>query len=153
EAIRTYTLHMADLVRKIIKIILASLDLDMETFYHSDFENFTASLRINHYEPKEISIGEEILTAHSDIGCLTILHQDNEGGLQIRSREGKWLRVNPIPNSFVINIGDCMKVNNFFSQCFVVHGIECFSDVEKSSGLIAGMDKREVSQRKASVYF
>ncbi|KAH9311089.1 hypothetical protein KI387_026124, partial [Taxus chinensis] len=109
EAIRTYTLHMADLVRKIVKIILASLDLDIETFYHSDFGKFTASLRINHYEPKGISIGEEILMAHSDIGCLTILYQDNQGGLQIRSREGKWLSVNPIPNSFVINIGDCMK--------------------------------------------
>ncbi|KAH9319378.1 hypothetical protein KI387_021147, partial [Taxus chinensis] len=110
ETIGTYTLAMADLQRKMSKIILASLGLDVKTFYHSDFEECTAYMRINHYWSDGKSTDEEAaLFAHTDITCFTILYQDDEGGLQIRSDEGKWFNVKPVSNSFIVNVGDSLK--------------------------------------------
>jgi isopenicillin N synthase-like dioxygenase len=44
---------------------------------------------------------------HTDYGVLTILAQDDVGGLQVRSRS-RWIEAPPIPGSFVCNIGDML---------------------------------------------
>ncbi|GLJ41179.1 hypothetical protein SUGI_0852550 [Cryptomeria japonica] len=109
ETFRTYAFCMADLARKITIIILSSLGLDVKTFYHCDFKDCTATMRINHYSCHGKSMEDEILTSHTDIGCFTILNQDNQGGLQVRCKQGKWLNVNPRPNSLVVNVADTLK--------------------------------------------
>jgi len=70
---------------------------------------------MNYYPPfpePEKVIG---LTNHSDASALTILLQLNQvEGLQIR-KDGMWIPVKPLPDAFVINVGDMMEVNfNFF---------------------------------------
>lgn len=47
---------------------------------------------------------------HSDYGFLTLLLQDEVKGLQIQ-HEGKWVSVEPLPNSFVVNVGDHLEVS------------------------------------------
>jgi isopenicillin N synthase-like dioxygenase len=44
---------------------------------------------------------------HTDYGLLTLLAQDNNGGLQIHSRDG-WIDAPPLPGTFVCNIGDML---------------------------------------------
>jgi len=44
---------------------------------------------------------------HTDYGLLTILRQDMSGGLQIKI-ESRWVDAQPIPNSFVCNVGDML---------------------------------------------
>ncbi len=46
---------------------------------------------------------------HTDYGILTILKQDNSGGLQIKSRSG-WIDAPTISGSFVCNIGDMLEL-------------------------------------------
>ncbi|PSR98473.1 Protein DMR6-LIKE OXYGENASE 1 like [Actinidia chinensis var. chinensis] len=46
---------------------------------------------------------------HSDYGFLTLLLQDEVEGLQIQLRE-KWFTVQPIPGSFVVNVGDHLEI-------------------------------------------
>ncbi|KAK6774727.1 hypothetical protein RDI58_029966 [Solanum bulbocastanum] len=46
---------------------------------------------------------------HSDPQTLTILHQDQIGGLQVLKDDKQWIGVRPLPNSFVINIGDTLE--------------------------------------------
>ena len=46
---------------------------------------------------------------HSDFGVLTILQQDNLGGLQVRNQSGDWIEAMPIENTFVCNIGDLLE--------------------------------------------
>ena len=44
---------------------------------------------------------------HTDYGLLTLLAQDDSGGLQVRSPEG-WIDAPPLPGTFVCNIGDML---------------------------------------------
>lgn len=67
-------------------------------------------IRVNYYppcpEPDKV-IG---LTPHSDSTGLTILLQVNDvEGLQIK-KDGKWVSVKPLPNAFVVNVGDILEV-------------------------------------------
>ena len=56
--------------------------------------------------------------AHQDAGGFTMLQQDDVGGLEIKSKSGEWLIVPPVENSFVVNIGDSMRMwtNNRFAS-------------------------------------
>ena len=70
------------------------------------------SLRLLHYpaqEPDEpgIHLGAR---AHTDTNAFTILAQDPMGGLEIRNRQGDWVAVPPIPDTFVLNVGEVLKV-------------------------------------------
>jgi isopenicillin N synthase-like dioxygenase len=64
-----------------------------------------------HYPPQSGRITEAQLGAgaHSDYGCLTMLAQDDAGGLQVRNAAGVWIDAPPLAGSFVVNIGDMME--------------------------------------------
>ncbi|CAL5187281.1 unnamed protein product [Lathyrus oleraceus] len=74
------------------------------------FEDGRQSIRINYYPPcpqPEKVIG---LTPHSDASGLTILLQLNDvQGLQVR-KDGMWVPVKPLPNAFIVNIGDILEI-------------------------------------------
>lgn len=83
------------------------------------FEDDVQSMRMNYYPPcpqPEKVIG---LTPHSDGSALTILLQLNDvEGLQVR-KDGMWVPVKPLPNAFIVNIGDMLEVKNIYS--FIKH--------------------------------
>jgi isopenicillin N synthase-like dioxygenase len=76
------------------------------------FKEGEQTIRMGYYPPcpqPEQVIG---LDAHSDISALTILLQVNEmQGLQIK-KDGSWVPINPLPDAFVINIGDMLEVTD-----------------------------------------
>ena len=65
----------------------------------------TILFRIFHYPPSDGGWG---VGEHSDYGLLTILRQDANAGLQVRSRDG-WVDAPPIEGSFVVNLGDMLE--------------------------------------------
>ena len=74
------------------------------------FGNGRQTLRMNYYPP--CSKPEQVLgfKPHADSSALTILIQINEmDGLQIK-KDGKWVAVKPLPDAFVVNIGDAFEV-------------------------------------------
>ncbi|MFN0253608.1 MAG: 2OG-Fe(II) oxygenase family protein, partial [Kofleriaceae bacterium] len=65
----------------------------------------TLLFRIFHYPPTRgdaWGVGE-----HTDYGILTLLLQDDVGGLEVKSR-GEWIAVPPQPGALVCNIGDML---------------------------------------------
>ena len=45
---------------------------------------------------------------HSDYGCITLLAQDDAGGLQVQAPDGTWIDAPSLPGTFVVNIGDML---------------------------------------------
>ncbi|KAF3948902.1 hypothetical protein CMV_025154 [Castanea mollissima] len=70
------------------------------------------SKRINlNYYPicpnPELTVG---VGRHSDVSTLTILLQDDIGGLYVRGNNGSWVHVPPVSGSLVINVGDALQI-------------------------------------------
>ncbi|KAK1307229.1 Gibberellin 20 oxidase 1 [Acorus calamus] len=80
-------------------------------FFTKNFnkEKESTMIRVNRYPPCPLPERCLGLGSHSDPHALTILLQDNVGGLQVQKGEGVWVGVRPIPNSFIINIGDTLE--------------------------------------------
>ena len=94
----------ADLVRG----MALSLQLPAD-FFEAYLTDAAATLRLLHYPPQpgQPASGEKGCGAHTDFGGLTLLLQDELGGLQVWDRQHQgWLDAPPVPGSFVVNIGD-----------------------------------------------
>ena len=86
-------------------------ELGIETdFFEDKLSRPLATLRLLHYPPRPAALDEGQLGAgeHTDYGCVTLLATDEVGGLEVHSRDGRWLAAPYIPDTFVCNIGDCL---------------------------------------------
>ncbi|GMH30178.1 hypothetical protein Nepgr_032021 [Nepenthes gracilis] len=114
-----YSKETRHLFLMLMEAILESLGLrDPATRMAEDQEDdsilkeFTDGSQImiaNFYPPcpePDLTLG---MPPHSDYGFLTLLLQDEVEGLQIQY-EGEWVTVEPIPNAFVVNIGDHLEI-------------------------------------------
>ncbi|MFD2263903.1 isopenicillin N synthase family dioxygenase [Lacibacterium aquatile] len=91
--------------------IALSLGLDGSYFAANYTADPTVLFRIFHY-PASKPQGPEWQEAwgvgeHTDYGLLTLLAQDDNGGLQVKSKAG-WIEAPPIPGTLVCNIGDML---------------------------------------------
>jgi isopenicillin N synthase-like dioxygenase len=97
--------------RRLMRAIALGLDLPEDRF-EAMLARPMCSFRLLHYPPCAVqpTVAEETgCGAHTDYGCLTILAQDDIGGLEVQTRDGNWIDVVPIPGTFVINIGDMLQ--------------------------------------------
>ncbi|SEU41773.1 Isopenicillin N synthase [Myxococcus fulvus] len=90
--------------------VAESLGLERDYFHRAYTADPTVLFRIFHYpaEPEPVD-GEERwgVGEHTDYGLLTLLAQDANGGLQVKSRRG-WVEAPPVPGTLVCNIGDML---------------------------------------------
>jgi isopenicillin N synthase-like dioxygenase len=100
---------MRSLAETLMRGFALALDLAPD-FFADKIDQPCASLRLLHYPPQEGQIEAQTMGcgAHTDYGCLTILAQDANGGLQVRNSAGEWIAAPPVPDTFVINLGDQM---------------------------------------------
>ncbi|XP_077972281.1 uncharacterized protein LOC120339035 [Styela clava] len=74
--------------------------------------NFT-TLRSLHYPPIPNNValkpGQLRLGEHCDYGSFTLIFQDNVGGLQVESYDGKFMEAVLIPDTVLVNIGDILQ--------------------------------------------
>ncbi|MER8684614.1 MULTISPECIES: 2-oxoglutarate and iron-dependent oxygenase domain-containing protein [unclassified Mesorhizobium] len=110
ELIYGYHQKMVSLAKTLLKGIALSLD-QSESFFENLTRNPISIQRLLHYPPQSGYVSEEIIGigAHTDYGNLTILAQDDVGGLQVMNRDGDWIEGVPIHGTFVINIGDLIQ--------------------------------------------
>lgn len=82
-----------------------------EDYFEPYFDRSNGLLRLLHYPPVEGSVasGQIRAGAHTDFGSITLLFQDNEGGLEIQAPDGTWLPAPVLPGAALINTGDLME--------------------------------------------
>lgn len=131
EALETYVQECISLGADLLRGIALGLQLDEDFFGGSNAGDPFWVMRIIHYPPLEQAAassgsestlaafqGEEVERSvqlscgeHTDYGLLTIVNQDeNVSALQVKNSAGKWVAADPIPGTFVCNIGDMFKV-------------------------------------------
>jgi isopenicillin N synthase-like dioxygenase len=115
--IMAYHDRMLGLARLVLRGIALSLDLRADHF-EPMLTHPISILRLLHYPPQTGRIDGSVMGigAHTDYGNLTILAQDDVGGLQVMNRDGVWVEGPPIPGTFVVNIGDLIQrlTNNVY---------------------------------------
>ncbi|WZZ79502.1 hypothetical protein YC2023_100074 [Brassica napus] len=124
-------------VKSIAKILLSKMasalmitPQEMEKLFDDELRQ---TMRMNYYPPcpdPDQVIG---LIPHSDSTGLTILLQVNEvEGLQIK-KNGKWVPVKPLPNAFLVNIGDVLEIITNGSYQSIEHRGVVSSEKERLS--------------------
>ncbi len=110
EVLEKYTCNMTKLGRNLMRLALLSSGVkDLSVMQSLDTP--TIWLRLLHYPPISKNSPSDLYGSapHTDFGCLTILAQDEIGGLQVQTREGKWIDVPKLEGSFVVNVGDMLS--------------------------------------------
>ncbi|WP_353533910.1 2-oxoglutarate and iron-dependent oxygenase domain-containing protein [Cognatishimia sp. WU-CL00825] len=110
KVIYDYHQAMRALSMQLLRGIALSLDLEAD-YFEPKMQNAISIQRLLHYPPQHGKIDESVMGigAHTDYGNLTVLAQDDVGGLQVMNREGNWVQAPPIEGCFVINIGDLVQ--------------------------------------------
>lgn len=100
---------MSKLAKLLSGILAENLGHPREVFQDICHES-NCFLRLNRYPACPISPKTFGLVPHTDSDFLTILYQDEVGGLQLM-KDSKWVAVKPNQDVLIINIGDLFQVN------------------------------------------
>ena len=89
-----------------------------ESFFLSSTDQPLSRASFTYYPPQDVSKNADQFGVgpHTDFGVLTVLCQDDVGGLQVQNVKGEWVTAPPIPGSLVVNVGDLLArwTNNQF---------------------------------------
>jgi isopenicillin N synthase-like dioxygenase len=107
-AVLAYLDAMTALGHALMRGIGLSLGLEPQYFARRYTRDPLILFRIFNYPRQEVLPSAEWgVGEHTDYGVLTILRQDETGGLEVKSRSG-WIAAPPLPGAFVCNIGDML---------------------------------------------
>ena len=114
DGFRATVLAYLDALTRLGHALMGGLALGLGLPQHYFAEHGTADplilLRLFNYPSRPVPAGSEALWGvgeHTDYGLLTMLWQDEVGGLQVKTDSG-WIAAPPLPGSFVCNIGDML---------------------------------------------
>jgi isopenicillin N synthase-like dioxygenase len=94
---------------KILKAIARFLKID-EDYFIDTVRDGNSVMRLLHYPPIQGEPGSNVRAgAHEDINTITLLLGAEEAGLELLTRDGRWIPVSPKPGELVVNIGDMLQ--------------------------------------------
>lgn len=99
-----------EIANKVLQAFALALELP-EDFFTTRHDRQHHTLRSLHYPPLETPAkpGQVRAGEHSDYGSLTLLFQDEVGGLEVQTKTGDWIAAPAIPDTIVVNTGDLMQ--------------------------------------------
>jgi len=95
--------------KQLLRAIAVSLDIEQDYFV-GRFEKPISRGSLIHYPPQPPAMGANQfgVSPHTDYGTMTLLAQDQTGGLRVQDARGKWLTAHPIEGTLVVNVGDLL---------------------------------------------
>ena len=109
DAVEAYEAAMHAFCLRLLSPLAVALGLPRDWFA-PHFRQPTTFLRLLHYPPHAVDAPEDAFGSapHTDYGFITILVQDNQGGLEVRRKDGTWLAAPPIEGTWVVNVADML---------------------------------------------
>ena len=121
----------------LLRALCLGLGVDEDTLTPRFSPVHTSFARLNYYplddplEPTTAAgitpLGDMALHHHSDAGALTILLQDDVGGLQVGTDDG-WMHVTPLDRALVVNVADMMQIWSNDRYHAALHRVRPISD-------------------------
>jgi isopenicillin N synthase-like dioxygenase len=107
ETLQIYYAQMEHLCALTMRALALALDLP-ETYFDTFCDNAISNMKLLHYPPQPANPlpDEKGCGAHTDWGAVTYLMQDDAGGLQVWDERHGWIDAPPVPNAYVVNLGD-----------------------------------------------
>ncbi|XP_040378694.1 probable 2-oxoglutarate-dependent dioxygenase At5g05600 [Oryza brachyantha] len=135
ETTEEYAEEVVQLCRRVMRVLSTGLGLDdgrlQAAFGGAGGEG--ACLRVNFYPrcpQPELTLG---VASHSDPGGMTmLLVDDHVRGLQVRNAD-QWITVDPVPDAFIVNIGDQIQVLSNAAYKSVEHRVAVSAAEERLS--------------------
>jgi isopenicillin N synthase-like dioxygenase len=94
---------------KVLRAIARFLKVD-EEYFTDTVRDGNSVMRLLHYPAQAEPTGNHIRAgAHEDINTITLLLGAEEAGLELKTKDGRWIPVSPKPGELVINIGDMLQ--------------------------------------------
>jgi isopenicillin N synthase-like dioxygenase len=123
-ALTDFFQSFAQLSAATMSMVLAALGMSeaevLQTMEKGFGDLHTSAARLNYYPSADpvpdaertdlTGLGDMALHHHTDPGAITLLLQDNHGGLQALSKKDGWIDVPPVDGAIVVNIGDVLQV-------------------------------------------
>jgi len=108
EATVAYFSAMEQLAHRLLPAVATALGMP-PAFLDGDFRDPTCTLRLIRYQPQPPGEDDRFgFAPHIDTNLLTFLAQSALPGLEVRTREGEWLRPPAIPGTFVVNTAEML---------------------------------------------
>jgi isopenicillin N synthase-like dioxygenase len=109
DDVTAYHEALTGLGRAMVRLVAHALEAPVDALMPG-FDTPTTWLRLLYYPPTDPMAGDDLYGSapHCDFGFLTILAQDDIGGLQVQTPDGAWVDAPRIPGSFVVNVGDML---------------------------------------------
>ena len=105
-----YFQNMDQLYLRLMRMISMGLKLPDPDFLVNQCNEQHENLRLLRYQSLPPDHPNKMIrgNVHTDFGALTLLVQDDVGGLRVQNREGGWVNVEPVPHAIVVNVGDML---------------------------------------------
>ncbi|KAG9233028.1 2og-Fe oxygenase family protein [Amylocarpus encephaloides] len=112
EPMEEYYDRMLNLCFAILDILAATLPYGPDVFASFISNDPVASIRLLHYPPDTSTDDRQLgAGAHTDFGAITLLLQDETGGLQVfDSSDDEWVDLKPRRDAYVVNVGDMLQM-------------------------------------------
>jgi len=86
------------------------LDLDSEFFLRTSSQPISRASYVYYpQQPENLGENQFGVGPHTDFGVLTVLCQDDVGGLQVEDINGEWIEAPPIPDTLIVNVADLLS--------------------------------------------
>ena len=112
--VEDYFLRLSALARELLQLMSLALGLEADYIDRTFGANPSPYLKLIRYPQTES--GGQGVGVHKDSGFLTLLLQDDNGGLEALGNDDRWYSVEPLAGSLVVNTGELLQMttHNYF---------------------------------------
>ncbi len=108
DVVYAYFLDTYDVARVLLELMAEGLGQPTD-FFTRHYEHSIAQLRLLRYPQQDDPSVELLARPHFDSGIITLLYQDDTGGLEVMNKAGNWIEAPPVEGAYIINIGNTLQ--------------------------------------------